>query len=599
MPHDARPLGHPAAVLADPVTQVSLGKLAAALRCREQDIIRLVIEKAPLPSDLDDQSLSEMAKIAEATSAAITETLMTGTLPEVNPLAEVGNILADGSVSLAYLITQLIAGRDAWVAVMREEADRLSVAPELANRVASLLAVYFDHVLVSVAERFDARRKELQELLEHERAALAHQALHDSLTRLPNRTLFLERLASAVEAATRRSIRSAILFVDVDRFKSINDVAGHAAGDHLLIGVARRLKETLRPGDMVARLGGDEFVVLCENLYDAQSEAVSIAERLLNVLSKPFVVGGSEFFTSVSIGIAFVQPGDDPETLIARADSAMYMAKQSGRSRFEIYHPDFDKRATRRAELINGLHRALARNELSVYFQPVRSLPSGMVVAMEALLRWQHPTIGSVAPEEFIPLAEESGTINALGTWVLEVALRKCREWRESGHEQVGVSVNISASQLADPSFSRLVANLLAENELPAEALTIEITERVLVDEGSVAEAMLKELDELGVRLTIDDFGIGYSAFSYLSKLPVDGLKIDRNFIAGLGERQDAAVVTAMVNLAHALGLSVVADGVETEAELAVLREVRCDGAQGFLLGAPQPFAALEGAFSE
>jgi EAL domain-containing protein (putative c-di-GMP-specific phosphodiesterase class I) len=271
----------------------------------------------------------------------------------------------------------------------------------------------------------------------------------------------------------------------------------------------------------------------------------------------------------------------------------MYMAKQRGRARYELYHPDFNWQTTRRAELINGLHRVIENQELSLHYQPVQTLASGKVLAMEALLRWQHPTLGAIAPTEFIPLAEETGLIVDIGRWVLGEACAQCRRWHEEGFADVDVSVNVSGRQLVDPTFPQDVAHALMVSGISPSALTMEVTESVLVTEGSVGRAVLDDLEKLGVRLAIDDFGIGYSSLSYLATLPVHTLKVDRSFIAGLGSPGHAAIVTAMVELAHKLGLSVIAEGVETEAELAELHRAQCDEAQGFLLGRPAPFADL------
>ena len=475
----------------------------------------------------------------------------------------------------------------------RKEAASLGSDPDALWLAELAVRGGTDSALVQVAKRCDEYRGLLQAQLEEEQTRLTHQALHDALTGLPNRVLFLERLAQSVEAASRRSIHSAVLFIDIDRFKAVNDIAGHAAGDQLLIGVARRLREVLRPADTVARLGGDEFVVLCENLYDVQKEAVAIAERICETVSQPFSAAGNELFTSASVGLAFVRPGDDPHVLVARADSAMYMAKQRGRSRWEIYHPDFDERTTRRAELINGLHRAVERSELVLHYQPVKDLGTGAVVSMEALVRWQHPTLGIVAPTEFIPLAEETGLIVEIGEWVLTEACTQCAAWRAEGYDSVDVAVNVSGRQLEDPDFAQGVERVLVATGLPASALSMEVTESVIVTEGSIGHEVLEGLQRIGVRLAIDDFGIGYSSLSYLAKLPVHSLKVDRTFIAGLGTAHDSSIVAAMVELAHKLGLEVVAEGVETELELEQLREANCDEAQGFLLGRPAPLSSL------
>src|SRR6202034_1513053 len=293
------------------------------------------------------------------------------------------------------------------------------------------------------------------------------------------------------------------------------------------------------------------------------------------------------------VGIAFVGSGDDPHVLVSRADSAMYMSKQYGRSRWEIYHPDFDEHTTRRAELINGLHRVVERDELVLHSQPVKDMGAGAVVAMEALVRWQHPTLVIVAPTEFIPLAEETGLIVNIGRWVLAEACTQCAAWRAEGYDDVDVAVNVSGRQLEDPGFISDVERNLAATGLPAAALSMEVTARVIVAEGSVGHEVLDELQRIGVRLAIDDFGIGYSSLSYLAKLPVHSLKVDRTFIAGLGTAHDGSIVSAMVDLAHKLGLEVVAEGVETETELEQLRLANCDEAQGFLLGRPAPLGTL------
>jgi len=540
---------------------------------------------------------AEVLAVCRTSTMSVAQFIATGQSPSDESrrqMSNIGRAAANATLEFAEVTKIHLTWRDSVLAVLRAESRILGVSTATHDEARYRVDSHFDWSLFIMAERFDLRRKELQSQLAEEQGRLAHQALHDALTGLPNRVFFLERLAQAVDAATRRSIRSAVLFVDIDRFKAINDVAGHAAGDQLIVGVANRIRDMLRPGDTVARLGGDEFVILCENLLDAQSEAIGIAERICSTLVKPFSTPNSELFTSASIGIAFVKPGDDPHVLVARADSAMYMAKQHGRARYELYHPAFDERTTRRAELINGLHTVIERQELCLHYQPVKALSSGQVVAMEALCRWQHPTLGTIAPTEFIPLAEETGLIVDIGRWVLAEAAAQCAEWRAEGFATIDLSVNVSGRQLAEPDFARDVERVLRASGLPPSALTMEVTESVLVTEGSVAHAVLHDLQALGIRIAIDDFGIGYSSLSYLAKLPVHSLKVDRSFIAGLGSPgMDASIVTAMVELAHKLGLAVVAEGVETEAELAELKRAHCDEAQGFLLGRPAPFGNL------
>jgi diguanylate cyclase (GGDEF)-like protein len=574
------------------------GALGLAVLARADDVAQIVAERWELgrrSSSNDDESLRlDVYRFGEEGTRRVCQYLISGdTGADSGSTASAGWYIANRSSTLADMLKTYLYWRDSLVEVLAEEAERLGTDIEALAMAEHATRIGTDAALVQVARRCDEYSALLQSQLEEEQNRLSHQALHDALTGLPNRVLFLERLATSIEVAARRSIHSAVLFIDIDRFKSVNDIAGHAAGDQLLIGVARRLREVLRPADTVARLGGDEFVVLCENLYDVQKEAVAIAERVCATVAEPFSSTGTELFTSASIGIAFVRPGDDPHVLVARADSAMYMAKQRGRSRWELYHPDFDERTTRRAELINGMHRAVDRGELVLHYQPVKDLASGGVVAMEALLRWAHPSLGIVAPTEFIPLAEETGLIVDIGRWVLTEAATQCAAWRAEGYERIGVAVNVSGRQLEDPGFIHDVQAVLEATGLPASALSMEITESVIVTEGSIGHEVLEDLQRIGVRLAIDDFGIGYSSLAYLTKLPVHALKVDRSFIAGLGTAQDVSIVSAMVELAHKLGLEVVAEGVETEAELEQLKVANCDEAQGFLLGRPAPLDVL------
>ncbi len=579
--------------------RAELDALARAVLARADEIARTVVERWELGrssfSAEDEAVRQDVARFSSQGTEHMCAYLTTGLATDQvgESAASAGWHIANRTSCLADILKVFLYWRDSVAAVVREEATRLGTGPAALERALGATRLGSDAALVRVAYRCDEYSNLLQAQLEEEQSRLAHQALHDALTGLPNRVLFLERLASSVEAAARRSIHSAVLFIDIDRFKSVNDIAGHAAGDQLLVGVARRLREALRPSDTVARLGGDEFVVLCENLYDVQSEAVAIAERICTTLAQPFMVNGAEVFTTASIGIAFVRPGDDPHVLVARADSAMYMAKQRGRCRWELYHPDFDQRTTRRAELVNGLHRAVERGELVLHYQPVKDLSSGAVVAMEALVRWAHPSLGIVAPTEFIPLAEETGLIVDIGRWVLTEACTQCAAWRAEGYGQIAVSVNVSGRQLEAPGFAADVEAVLDATGLPPSALSLEITESVIVTEGSVGHEVLGELQRIGVKLAIDDFGIGYSSLAYLTRLPVHALKVDRTFIAGLGTAQDASILSAMVELAHTLGLEVVAEGVETETELEQLKVAHCDEAQGFLLGRPAPLEAF------
>jgi diguanylate cyclase (GGDEF)-like protein len=421
---------------------------------------------------------------------------------------------------------------------------------------------------------------------------MRRRALHDPLTLLPNRTLFGDRLAHALLQSRRRESLTAVLFCDIDHFKLINDSLGHAAGDELLTGVAPRLKEALRPGDTVARFGGDEFAVLVEDLAD-EREAVEVAERIGALFTRPFVLSGIEHFVTVSVGIAIARkPGERPETLIRDADAAMYRAKERGRGRYEVFDQVMRARAVERLQLENELRRAIGRDELRVHYQPIVSLESGHVVAFEALVRWQHPRRGLIAPADFIPTAEESGTIESLGRWVLECACRQAAEWHAARPDgfPVGMSVNLSARQVSQPDLPDMVAEMLTSTGLEPSSLSLEITESALVEESEAPVQNLTALREMGVRLVIDDFGTGYSSLAYLRRFPLDAIKIDRSFVEGLGvERDSAAIVDALVAMARALSLGVIAEGVETAMQIEELKRLGCRQAQGFFFATPLP----------
>ncbi|GIU86305.1 MAG: hypothetical protein KatS3mg009_0820 [Acidimicrobiia bacterium] len=425
---------------------------------------------------------------------------------------------------------------------------------------------------------------------------LAHQSMHDPLTGLPNRLLFLDRLGLSVARCRRTRSEVAVLFLDLDRFKNVNDSVGHDAGDELLVAVARRLEAILRPGDTVARFGGDEFTILCEDLPQghAREQALDIAHRLLGAVVQPFVVRGSETFVSASVGIALGVGDERPEDLLRDADAAMYHAKEAGRGRAEVFDDTMRARALARHATENALHRALERGELLLFFQPVVSLHDRSCVGAEALVRWQHPDRGLVAPAEFVPLAEETGLVVRLGRWVLEEAAAQAARWQAERGRPFAVSVNLSARQLTQPDLAATVAEVIGRTGVDPANLCLEITESVLMDDAQAVLHAIEEVRALGVRFAIDDFGTGYSSLGYLKRFPVDRVKIDRSFVAGLGtDPGDAAIVSAVVGLAHALDLQVVAEGVETEEQLAELVSLGCDEAQGFYFAPPQPIDDL------
>jgi diguanylate cyclase (GGDEF)-like protein/PAS domain S-box-containing protein len=425
---------------------------------------------------------------------------------------------------------------------------------------------------------------------------LEHQALHDPLTGLPNRALFLDRLDHALTRAKRPGSSLAAYFCDVDDFKNVNDSLGHDVGDELLIALPPRLREGLRAGDTVARFGGDEFVILCEDL-GSEGEAIGIAERIGEAFRLPFELDGRPHHLSVSIGVVFVRGGEASATEVLRdADAAMYRAKSAGKGRFELFDAQMRASLVARLETEADLRRALEEDELRLHYQPVAALGgAGGFVGAEALVRWQHPERGLLTPAAFIPIAEESGLIAPLGAWVLEQACRQAVTW---GGERF-VSVNLSPRQLSHADVPALLTRALETTGADPASIELEITENVLMEQTAGALATLRRLKAIGVRLVLDDFGTGWSSLAYLKRFPLDGLKIDREFVAGLGgSPEDTAIVAAVLSMAEALELDVIAEGVETEAQLAWLREHRCGFAQGYLLGRPVPageLAALPG----
>ena len=439
-----------------------------------------------------------------------------------------------------------------------------------------------DRELLIRSMQYSIERKRYQEQLEH-------QANYDVLTGLPNRNLLQDRLKRAV-FAQRDARPIAVVFIDLDHFKFINDSLGHTQGDKLLAIIAERLASIVREGDTVARLGGDEFVLV---LNDQNKEDVIFRamQRVLNKVSEPMTIDGQELYITCSAGVS-LYPADAPdvETLLKNADVAMYRAKEHGRNNFQFYTPEMNDLANERLALEHSLRRALERNELLLHYQPKVNLETGMIVGAEALLRWQHPEWGLIAPERFIPIAEETGLIVQIGAWVIRTACNQARLWQDAGLPPVVMSVNLSARQFRQESFVKVVTQILHETGLKPEQLEMELTESMLMHNANAAISILGGLKSLGVRLSLDDFGTGYSSLSYLSRLPIDTLKIDRSFVQHIGDQDECdngILAQAIISLGHSLNLTVIAEGVETGEQLQFLKAHQCDEVQGFYFCKP------------
>ncbi|MEK8045140.1 two-component system response regulator [Ideonella margarita] len=431
-------------------------------------------------------------------------------------------------------------------------------------------------------------------------ARIEHLAYHDPLTGLPNRTLLMDRLGLALAHAQRHQGQLAVLFMDLDRFKTINDTLGHLQGDELLKQVSQRLRGVLREDDTVARLGGDEFVVVLPQV-EGVADPAHVADKLMAALTASFRIGHQDLYVTCSLGVSmYPRDGTDAETLLKYADTALYKAKDAGRNAYRFFSPEMDARAHQRLRLENDLRGAIARDELRLHYQPKLRVDNGQVSGVEALVRWMHPVEGLIPPDQFIPLAEETGLILDIGEWVLGEACRQLRRWRAAGHPDLCMAVNLSPRQLQRPGLDVTVLNALEAGGLPPASLELEITESSVMQEPEQALTLLRRLRAIGVRISIDDFGTGYTNFAYLRQLPLQRLKIDRSFIQHLADvdedgvapgatQDDVAIVEAIIAMAHKLRLNVLAEGVETEAQHERLSGLGCDEMQGFLHGRPMP----------
>lgn len=600
--------------------RVALGR---ALASRSDDILQICQERYFEKSDGIDRELvarNPMWEVTAVAVSAIANWLQTGAVAgagERDRIASVGNAAAKeqasaapeheaaaseraespgtpsgGALSVTLLTKLNLWWKDATCLVLVEEAGRLGTSAATLTQATDMVAASCNSSMVRMAKRYDAELREL-----HER--LSHLALHDPMTGLANRAVLLTQLERAISRLARHPGGLAVAFIDLDNFKTVNDVFGHASGDELLTAMAARFASQVRPGDTLARFGGDEFVALFEDLTDPVKEAGALAERLHQASAEPFEIAGDQLYMTASVGVAVVNgPGCLSEEVVARADRTMYEVKRAGRNGVAAVEVEEGASPIRFA-MASGLHRALERCELRLAYQPVCGSTDGTVVGFEALLRWEHPDRGMIPPLEFIPVAEESGLMVPIGTWVLEEACRQAVVWRQTLGADLTMAVNISGRQLAHPSFPSLVDGVLISTGMSPRSLVLEITESILLREHAEYESVLGSLKDIGVRLSIDDFGTGYSSLAYLRRFPVDQLKVDRSFVKDVAEHGDTRIIGAVVRLAHDLDLEVVAEGVETERELATVRALGCDVVQGFLLGRPMPSACIEETFSK
>lgn len=474
--------------------------------------------------------------------------------------------------------------------VKKMEATQIKI---IAGVALALMLLYL--FLFLIVRRADGIIRQQEQERQENEDRIRHQAFHDSLTGLPNRDSFLERFGEAIGRAKRRGNRGALLFLDLDRFKLINDSLGHDAGDQLLRVTASRILKSLRDTDMVFRISGDEFVVIVEDLDHAENAALA-AQRILEIMATPISLGGCEVIVNISIGITIFPSADlDVESLVKEADTAMYRAKQAGHSHYEFYTPGLTAVAFERLALETDLQRALQNDEFLLHYQPKVDTGTKAMVGVEALLRWRHPKKGIVPPNDFIYLLEDMGLINAVGEWVLIQACQQARAWIAAGLPPLRMSVNISAKQFCNPSLVDTVRRALERSGLAAEHLELELTESMFIEDAARSIGMMRELKELGVSLSIDDFGSGYSSLAYLKEFPVDYLKIDRSFVRDLATNtKDAAIARAISALAHSLNMKLVAEGVEDIEQAQFLEQQGCHELQGFLFGRPVSAAELE-----
>jgi diguanylate cyclase (GGDEF)-like protein len=575
--------------------------LGEALTARASDVLDLTLARsAGQGDDVDAVVLDRFQRINRSSTNALAKWISGEGLQAALEAGKetwtiYGELAAHRAASLNQLTKRCLWWRDSVAEVLQQSAAELHASPEALSQALNILQVSLEFSLVRMSKCFDTERQRTDEELKRREEELGFLATHDALTGLPNRTLILDRVDQMLARCARSKTQVVALFVDIDNFKTVNDTHGHAAGDQLLQAVAARLDGVVRGSDALGRLGGDEFVVICEELsLEAGPELV--AERLLEALEPAFRVGVGEeahFIVSASVGIA-VGAGTSAEELLREADIAMYQAKWDGKNRYAIFEAGMMDTIQKRAELETDLHDAIERKEFYLVYQPTIALSDMSTTGVEALIRWRHPVRGVIPPDEFIPLAEETGLITEIGKWVLDEACSQGAAWRGAGYA-IGMAVNVSARQLDSDQLIADIEGALADSGLKPEALTIEITETTLMRNVEETARRLLAVKQLGVRVAIDDFGTGYSSLAHLQRFPVDALKIDRSFIAGLSQNKEGeTLIHTLVQLGKALSIETFAEGIEQQQQLSVLKEEDCDSGQGFLFARPLDVAAAE-----
>jgi len=589
----------PPAALQEPVEDLS--PLGEALKARAEDVLAETVARTSESGETVDAVVQESFERISTSSTMAVARWIAGEGIEVAVEAgrETWEIFAElaahRAASLDEVTRRCFAWRNVMAEVLHESTTELDSSPEALSQALSILQLSLEFSLVRMCECFEAERKRTDEELARREEELSFLATHDPLTGLPNRTLILDRVEQMLARSRRSQTPVAALFIDLDNFKSINDTLGHSTGDELLRAVAARLDGVIRDADALGRLGGDEFVVISEELSLAAGPEL-VAERLLDALSHPFKLGAdreTHLTVTASIGISGGEHAS-AEELLRNADIAMYRAKWDGKNRYVVFETGMQDTIQNRMELEMDLREALEKDEFFLAYQPTLDLSDMSPTGVEALIRWKHPVRGVVQPDDFIPLLEETGMIVEVGRWVLKEACNQGAAWRAAGYP-IGMAVNVSARQLDTDQLITDIEDALSHSGLDPGALTVEITETTLMRNVEETARRLAQVKELGVRIAIDDFGTGYSSLAHLQRFPVDALKIDRSFIAGLTHNQEGeTLMHTLVQLGKALSLETFAEGIEQQQELTLLRDEQCDNGQGFLFARPLDVAATE-----